>query len=206
MYLDVTQPIAVIVAAAITNAAGMISIFLTIRQNSSFKRNENRISEINTEINDVNKTISNKLANLKETEIKLSSKYRMLDILTVKWQKTQDCTAELLGIMDLHFNDKCAISEDEKKRVSYLCNFLSLQESPKGKFNEEFNVQLDSIKYFLLNNTNIIASYTEFYSVFKLNCWYLIDHRLNEINQSLESGKIVSLPKIEPHKVEKKYI
>ena len=88
------------------------------------------------------------MSDLKEVEIRLSSKYRMLDILTKKWQKTQNYTAELLGIMDLYFNDKCTMSEGEKKRVSYLCNILSLQESPKGKFNEEFNIQLGSIRSF----------------------------------------------------------
>lgn len=206
MNFDVTQPISVIIAASIASATGVITLILTLIQNSSFKRNENRISTINAKINEVNSNISIKLADLKETEIRLSSKYRMLDILTTKWQKTQDYTAELLGIMDLYFNDKCAISEEEKKRVSYLCNILSLQESPKGKFNEEFNIQLGSIRSFFLNNTNIKVSYIDFYVAFKMNCWYLIDHRLNEINRSLELGEIVSLPKIEPYKVAPEHI
>ena len=47
MSFDVTQPISVIIAAFIASATGVITLIVTLIQNSSFKRNENKISTIN---------------------------------------------------------------------------------------------------------------------------------------------------------------
>lgn len=65
MSFDVTQPISVIIAAFIASATGVITLIVTLIQNSSFKRNENKISKINSKINEVNSNIYIKLADLK---------------------------------------------------------------------------------------------------------------------------------------------
>jgi len=93
--------------------------------------------------------IAAKQADLRESELRAAAALRASDTLLKRHEALRNDVCSLLTLLDLNRLSPGPIQGEVRKEILTKCNSISLFVSPRGKFDETLNVQLDHITAFL---------------------------------------------------------
>ncbi len=136
--------------------------------------------------------IAAKQADLKESELRAAAAFRASDTLLKRHEALRNDVCSLLTLLDLNRLSPGPIQGEVRKEIVTKCNSISLFVSPRRKFDETLNVQLDHVTAFLDEGEGYWRHRPGFFAAFRLNCWNLIDAEFDRIRDTIQKGELVA--------------
>lgn len=188
------------IAAAIAGIFGMVGLLINLVVNGRVQRVDAQLKYHTAQINEINAQISKRMAELRESELRSASVYRVAEMMWKRYERLFNDVSELNSLLTRHSSSPGPFPSELTDRAVSLCSSISYVASPRGAFNEEFNTQLGHIREFFFNGGDYLKKRTGLTTAFNLNCWILLDSEFEQITKTVLSGGIQEKPDLRPYK------
>lgn len=188
--------------ALIAAAASILGVLLSFFMTRKISLIDLEIKEYAAEAAQDMADIAKRQADLKERELKSAAAFRAADALLRRHEALRNKVRDLLTLLELHEKSEGPFSDAVKEKALSCCNSISLYVPPRGKFDEEINIQLGHIRHFFTHGGAYWKKYPNFFVVFQRNCWILVDSEFARIRETVRTGDLVERPQVEPWRTE----